>query len=460
MDPHLFYLVFGESVLNDAVGLVLFDAFRKFVVTDNGAGKVVIGMGEFMFGFLYDSIGSPTLGLLCGCVAALLFKHVDMRDNRLLELSVYMLIMYVPFLLAEVLKLSGIVTILFTGMTARAYVVPNLSEATADSAEILFRLFAHLAETSIFLELGMSVFGLRGSFQGLFTLWSLLFCFIGRALHVYPITFFYNLRLQREPKSAEEIDEEKRMSRRKKSYGRAENKCHVEMTDNLKHADHHGQGTPTDERTCSTKSCGPAGLAIQASPSNDADFGTPQTPRIRRDLKINYRTAHMMCFAGLRGAVAYACVRAFPDTFDHQHEFTVTTMVIILVTVFALGGTTEAMLAFLQIETNVDEEKYMDNWHQERRSATVLLRLEDLIRRNVVRQDFDLSLSVESVGQQSSSAHLESSRESKSYSHVCDVETVNVQPTTAGEPRTATPTNVSELKLRRRSSLFDYGANQ
>ena len=52
MDPHLFYLVFGESVLNDAVGLVLFDAFSRFVVKDNGAGKVVIGMGEFIFGFL------------------------------------------------------------------------------------------------------------------------------------------------------------------------------------------------------------------------------------------------------------------------------------------------------------------------------------------------------------------------------------------------------------------------
>jgi NhaP-type Na+/H+ or K+/H+ antiporter len=31
VDPHLFYLVFGESVLNDAVGLVLFKAFAKFV---------------------------------------------------------------------------------------------------------------------------------------------------------------------------------------------------------------------------------------------------------------------------------------------------------------------------------------------------------------------------------------------------------------------------------------------
>jgi NhaP-type Na+/H+ or K+/H+ antiporter len=459
VDPHLFYLVFGESVLNDAVGLVLFDAFSKFVVEDNGAGKVVVGMGEFIIGFLFDSIGSPTLGLLCGCLAALLFKHVDMRDNRLVELSVYMLIMYFPFLLAQVLKLSGIVTILFTGMTARAYVVPNLSEETADSAEILFRLFAHLAETSIFLELGMSVFGLRGSFKGLFTLWTLLACLVGRALNVYPITFFYNLRLQREPKSAEEVKEERRMSRRRKSFARVENKNHVKMTDNLKDSDYHGPGAPMENDLSLTNSNGPAGLVIQSSPSSNSDIGQPQTPRVRRDLKIRYRTAHMMCFAGLRGAVAYACVRAFPDTFDHQNEFTVTTMVIILVTVFALGSTTKTMLAFLQIETDVDEDKYMENWHQERRSASILLRIEDLIHRNVVRQEVDSVVSGEPLNQQSPSVYAENSHAPGTYSQVNDEEEDQIRTKASGEPRTPTNTNVGASKTRRKSSLFDYGAN-
>jgi NhaP-type Na+/H+ or K+/H+ antiporter len=67
------------------------------------------------------------------------------------------MIMYVPFLFAEMLHLSGIVTILFCGIAARRYVVPNLSEPTEENAEIFFRLAAHLAEKSIFLELGLSV---------------------------------------------------------------------------------------------------------------------------------------------------------------------------------------------------------------------------------------------------------------------------------------------------------------
>jgi hypothetical protein len=231
------------------------------------------------------------------------------------------------------------------------------------------------------------------------------------------------------------------------------------MTDNLKDSDHYGHGEPMEIHAPSTNSNGPAGLAIQSNPSSDTDVGQPQTHCVRRDLKIRCRTAHMMCFAGLRGAVAYSCVRAFPDTFDHQNEFTATTMVIILVTVFALGGTTKAMLAFLQIETDVDEEKYMENWHKERRSATILLRIEDLIHRNVVRQDLDSVISGESPNQQSPSAHVVGSHAPGSYSHVSDEEEDNIQTAATGESRAPTNTTVGASKTRRKSSLFDYGAN-
>merc|ERR1711988_1358947 len=63
--------------------------------------------------------------------------------------------------------------------------------------------------------------------------------------------------------------------------------------------------------------------------------------------------------------VAYACARSFPNTYGHQKEFIVTTMVIVLVTVFVFGCTTEYLLDHLQIETNVDEEQYMMKQQQQ-----------------------------------------------------------------------------------------------
>jgi hypothetical protein len=86
------------------------------------------------------------------------------------------------------------------------------------------------------------------------------------------------------------------------------------------------------------------------------------TLEARRDQKIEAKTANMLWFSGLRGAVAYACVKTFPDTFGHQKEFVATTMAIVLITVFVFGGTTELVLNLLKIEVDVDEDIYIEKY--------------------------------------------------------------------------------------------------
>ena len=330
VDPQLFYLVFGESVMNDAVGLVLFNAFAKFVQRQNDAGKIVLGVVEFLIFFTVDFVGSLCLGVLSGVLAALLLKVVDMRQTKLLELSLYIMIMYVPFLLAEMIHLSGIVTILFTGIAARRYCVPNLSEQTEENADVFFRLAAHLAETSIFLELGLSVAGLSGHgiFYGKFILWAFLACLVGRALNVYPITIFYNLSLRRPDFLSQYHHHHVPLG-------------DVEMTENGDKAEEDNEAV------------------------GDLNGVSSMTLKSRRDQKIQPKVATMLWFAGLRGAVAYACAKSFPDTFHHQQEFMVATMVIVLLTVFLLGSTTELVLNALHIEVDVDEGEYMENITQD-----------------------------------------------------------------------------------------------
>jgi hypothetical protein len=45
---------------------------------------------------------------------------------------------------------------------------------------------------------------------------------------------------------------------------------------------------------------------------------------------------------------------------------TATMLVIVLFTIIVMGGATEWLLDALGIEMEVDEELYMENWHQER----------------------------------------------------------------------------------------------
>lgn len=314
VDPRLFYLVFGESVLNDAVGLVLFNAFAKFVGNEESFVKVTVALVAFIIDFSIVSIGSLCLGVLSGLIAGLVFKSVDLRESWHLELSLYVLVMYVPFFLAEVLHLSGIVTILFCGISARRYAEPNLSRETSRLADSFFHVFAHLAETAIFLELGLSVFGLqnRGKFYSKFISWAVLACLLGRAANIYPIAFLYNQWLDGKFWTT----------------------------------------TVSNNRLLTM-------LTTSLSASTEESSQEDGHSNYHQNRKVEAKTCHMLWYSGLRGAVAYACAKTFPDANGNQASFCVVTMVIVLTTTFLFGGTTEMALGVLSIDIDVGEEEYL-----------------------------------------------------------------------------------------------------
>jgi len=304
VDPHLFYLVFGESAMNDAVGLVLFNAFSKQVGFDDAGDPhaIMLSCLNIVLDFMTIFVGSFLWGALSGLLAGLLLKWIDMRANRLLELSLFILVMYFPFLLAEVLGLSGIVTIFFSGMSAKQYATPNLSAATENDADAIFRVTAFLAETIIFLELGLSVFGIPDFEHNhfVFTFWALLASLIGRAMGVYPVSFLFN-----------------RMYKQMRK---------------ILFDDYHAH-----------------------DPVAAISREKPYIP----DLKITWTNCHMLWLSGLRGAVAYACAKNFPKDNGNRSAFVFTTIFIVLFTVFVMGGTTECALMSLNVSMYVDEEEYM-----------------------------------------------------------------------------------------------------
>ena len=72
VDPSLFYLVFGESVINDAVGVVLFNTFAKFVGYQHGVNTVFIAIADFFVIFT----GSLVIGYGVGALAGLGSKYL------------------------------------------------------------------------------------------------------------------------------------------------------------------------------------------------------------------------------------------------------------------------------------------------------------------------------------------------------------------------------------------------
>lgn len=335
VDPHLFYLVIGESALNDAIALVLFSAFGDLLRTAHldGARTIAMKILEFFLAVAAEAVGSPLLGVVFSMGTALMFKHIDLRLYPALELPLYMLLMYTPFVVAECFHLSGIVTIFFSGISARRYVAPNVSEETERNAEVIFKLASYMAETSIFLELGLSVFGLPGSFNWAFIAWAFAASMLGRAIGIYPLSIIYNWSLK-------------------------------EWTtmETTPAAAAHIKGMDPDELMKTATNAEPLSTA-SSSPGSQSRRMTPEK---RKDRRISWAMIHVLWFAGLRGAVAYACVRKFPNLNGHADEFTAAVMVIVLVSIIVMGGATESLLRFLRIDMGVDEDEYMAEWTRKR----------------------------------------------------------------------------------------------
>lgn len=111
------------------------------------------------------------------------------------------------------------------------------------------------------IDLGLSVFALIEYYKFWFVFWTAIFCLVGRACHVYPLTFILNKR----PNATQ----------------------------------------------------------------------------------ITMNQQHMIWYSGLRGAVAFALSKSFPG--EKQNEVTACAMIIILLSIFVMGGGTVATLNKLGI---------------------------------------------------------------------------------------------------------------
>lgn len=97
---------------------------------------------------------SPILSLLC----AFLFKNTSIRDYPTYEIGLLFLFAYGSYALAEAVELSGIMALFFCGIVLAHYNSYNLSETAQVGAEVIFQSLAHVAETFVFLYMGMGLF--------------------------------------------------------------------------------------------------------------------------------------------------------------------------------------------------------------------------------------------------------------------------------------------------------------
>ncbi|XP_069049794.1 sodium/hydrogen exchanger 6a isoform X2 [Lepisosteus oculatus] len=195
VDVDLYALLFGESVLNDAVAIVLSSSIVAYQPAgDNSHTFEVTAMLKSFGVFLGVFSGSFALGAATGVVTALVTKFTKLRDFQLLETALFFLMSWSTFLLAEACGFTGVVAVLFCGITQAHYTYNNLSPESQDRTKQLFELLNFLAENFIFSYMGLTLFTFQNHvFNPTFIVGAFLAVFLGRAANIYPLSFLLNL---------------------------------------------------------------------------------------------------------------------------------------------------------------------------------------------------------------------------------------------------------------------------
>ena len=197
VEVNLYALVFGESVLNDAVAIVITRSLedyetKQLETNDKSAAFTAILMAILYFVFVFSA--SFFVGSIIAIINALLTKFTKIKDLPQLESSLLILMSYSSYLLAEMLSLTGIVAALFCGICQAHYTYNNLSEESQAITRQFFSVLNFIAENFIFLYVGVSMFVDRDhQFNLPFIVGSFIAIIIGRAANIYPLSFLLNL---------------------------------------------------------------------------------------------------------------------------------------------------------------------------------------------------------------------------------------------------------------------------
>ncbi|MDQ0560181.1 CPA1 family monovalent cation:H+ antiporter [Rhizobium mesoamericanum] len=141
-------LLEGESLLNDASGLVLF----RFAVAAAATGTFssVGAVGSF----LLLAVGGALVGLVVGTAWVKFVRHLG---DEYLIIAATTLLAWISYLLGEQLHVSGVIATVTTGLIATWHQHTVLSAATRMRGTSFWTVMVFLMEAAVFILIGLSL---------------------------------------------------------------------------------------------------------------------------------------------------------------------------------------------------------------------------------------------------------------------------------------------------------------
>ncbi|MGB3496263.1 MAG: cation:proton antiporter [Elainellaceae cyanobacterium] len=191
-------LVEGESMLNDATAIVLFD----LVLGAIAAREFGVGTVEQASVNIFVVLGG---GLLVGAVVASIMGYsiAQARHNSLIQTTVTIIVAYASFIAADhFFHVSGVISVMMAGLVVGRYIDHRLVPDVRRYLHEFWEYAAFIANSLIFLLVGITtsgfIFQLQSSNVALWQSvgWAILMAVVARAVVVFGLTPISN-RLQR-----------------------------------------------------------------------------------------------------------------------------------------------------------------------------------------------------------------------------------------------------------------------
>ncbi|CAK9832452.1 Sodium/hydrogen exchanger 3 [Anthophora retusa] len=185
----LYIVVFGESLLNDAVTVVLyhmFEAYSEIGPTEILYTDVLSGLASFFV----VAIGGTIIGVIWGFATGFVTRFT--HQVRVIEPIFIFVMAYLAYLNAEIFHMSSILAITFCGITMKNYVEANISHKSHTTVKYTMKMLSSSSETIIFMFLGVATVNNRHYWNTWFVVMTVVFCSVYRIVGVIVLTAMAN----------------------------------------------------------------------------------------------------------------------------------------------------------------------------------------------------------------------------------------------------------------------------
>ena len=158
LPPRMILLLEGESLVNDATGLVLF----RLAVAAAATGTFSVGQATLSFGFL--AIGGVAVGIAFAYTSMFIIKR--MRDSDLIILWTF-IAAWVSYIIAEKVGVSGVLSTVACGMILGWHQHDLLNAATRTRATAVWGVVVFTLESLVFILIGLSLRGVLSRLGGM-----------------------------------------------------------------------------------------------------------------------------------------------------------------------------------------------------------------------------------------------------------------------------------------------------